>query len=98
MSPETVRTEEFRVSGESVVNRVKDLVNEGNVRRITIKSEDGRTLLEVPLNIGVAVSAAAVLLFPVWAAVAAVAVLATRLTVVVERVVDKGPDDNPPAV
>ncbi len=96
MSPDAVRTEEFRVSGESVVNKVKELVNEGNVRRITLKSEDGRTLLEIPLNIGVAVGAAAVLLFPVWAAIAAVAALATRLTVVVERV-DQGPNDNPPA-
>jgi hypothetical protein len=97
MSPETVRTEEFRVNGEAVIGRVKELVNEGNVRRIILKNEDGRTLIEIPLTMGVAVSAAAALLFPVWAAIGAIAALAARLTIVVERVEDKPPDDQPPA-
>jgi hypothetical protein len=95
MSPETVRTEEFRVNGEAVIGRVKELVNEGNVRRIILKNEDGRILIEIPLTVGVAVGAAAALLFPVWAAIGAIAALAARLTIVVERVEDQPDDDQP---
>ncbi len=78
-------TEEFRVSGESVVAKVKELINEGNVRRIILKNEEGHTLIEVPLTAGVAVGVAAAWLFPVWAAIGAVAALVAHLTIVVER-------------
>ncbi len=96
MSPDTVRTEEFRVNGESVISKVKELVSEGNVRRIILKNEEGRTLIEIPLNVGVAVGAAAVILFPVWAAIGAIAALAVRLTIVVERVEDNKPGGDQP--
>ena len=80
-------TEEFRVSGERVLAKVKELVHEGNVRRITIKNDEGRTLIEIPLTLGVI----GTVLLPVWAAIGAIAALAANLTLAVDRV-DTGPD------
>jgi hypothetical protein len=79
--PEGGHVEEFRVSGEAVLTKVKELVREGNVRRITIKNEEGRTLIEIPLTIGVI----GTVLLPVWAAIGAIAALAANLTLAVER-------------
>ncbi len=77
-------TEEFRVSGEAVVSKVKELVREGNVRRITIKNDDGKVLIEIPLTIGVI----GTVLLPVWAAIGAIAALVANLTISVEKTVD----------
>ncbi|MEJ2289740.1 MAG: DUF4342 domain-containing protein [Deinococcales bacterium] len=74
-------TEEFKVSGEAVVAKIKELVREGNVRRIIIKNEEGSTLIEIPLTIGVI----GTVLLPVWAAIGAIAALAANLTIAVER-------------
>lgn len=82
--PAGQRTEEFTISGDQVVAKVKELVREGNIRRIIIKNEDGRTILEVPLTLGVIGAA----LLPVFAAIGAAAALATRCTIVVERDTD----------
>ena len=76
--------EEFKVKGENLKERLKELIREGNVRRIILKNPKGRVLLDMPLNAGVVGLALA----PFWAAVAAVAVLATDYTVAVES--DKG--------
>lgn len=73
--------EEFTISGDEVVAKVKELVHEGNVRRLIIKSDEGHTLIEVPLTVGVIGAA----LLPVLAAIGAMAALATRCTIVVER-------------
>lgn len=73
--------EEFRLSGEDVLRKVKELVREGNIRRIIIKNEAGKTLIEIPLTIGV-VGAAFV---PVWAAIGTIAALVARCTIVVEK-------------
>ena len=81
MDSKTGRTEEFRVSGEEVLAKVKGLVHEGNVRRIAIRNEKGETVVEFPLTVGVV----GVLLLPMWAAIGAVAALLTRCTIVVER-------------
>jgi hypothetical protein len=78
---ESRRTEEFTLNGDEVVAKVKELVHQGNIRRIIIKNEDGRTMLEVPLTIGLIGAA----LLPVFAAIGAAAALATRCTIVVER-------------
>jgi hypothetical protein len=78
------RTQEFTIDGDEVVAKVKELVHEGNIRRITIKNEDGRTMLEVPLTIGLIGAA----LLPVFAAIGAAAALATRCTILVERETD----------
>lgn len=85
-------TEEFKVSGEAVVAKVKELVREGNVRRITIKNEEGRTLIEVPLTLGVI----GTVLLPVWAAIGAIAALAANLTIAVERRLDTPADPSAP--
>lgn len=74
--------EEFRIKGEDLLVKVKEIVAEGNIRRIIIKNDEGRSLLEIPLTIGVI----GAILLPVWAAIGAVAALATNLTIIVERV------------
>jgi len=76
-------TEEFRVSGERVVEKVKELIREGNVRRITLKNDEGKTLIEIPLTLGVI----GTLLLPVWAGIGAIAALVANLTIAVERTV-----------
>jgi hypothetical protein len=82
MSEEEVRTEEFRVSGDALLAQVKELVREGNIRRIVIKNEDGRTLIDIPLTAGVV----GVLVAPQLAALGAIAALVSRGTIVVEKV------------
>jgi hypothetical protein len=82
MSEEKVRIEEFELSGDEVVAKVKELVHEGNIRRITIKNEEGDTLIEIPLTLGVI----GAVLLPVWAAIGAIAALVTDCTIVVEKV------------
>ena len=72
------------IDGDEVVAKVKELIHEGNIRRITIKNEEGRTMLEAPLTIGLIGAA----LLPVFAAIGAAAALATRCTIVVERETD----------
>lgn len=81
-----VRTEEFNVTSDKVISTLKDLLKEGNIRRVILKNEEGKTLIEIPLTLGVV----GVLLLPVWAAIGAIAALAARMTIVVERV-DKVP-------
>lgn len=80
----TVEREEYRVEGHDLLGRVKQLVHEGNVRRVIIKNEEGRTLIEIPLTIGVV----GTVLAPVWAAVGALAALLANCSIVVERVAD----------
>jgi hypothetical protein len=82
MSEEQVRTEEFQVSGDALVAKIKELAHEGNIRHITIKNEDGRTLIDIPLALGVV----GTLLAPQLAAVGAIAALVTRCTIAVEKV------------
>ncbi|MEK7786085.1 MAG: DUF4342 domain-containing protein, partial [Chloroflexota bacterium] len=53
MSEQKFRTEEFTIRGDAVVAKIKELVHEGNIRRITIKDESGQTLIEIPLTLGV---------------------------------------------
>jgi hypothetical protein len=79
---ERVQTAEFRVRGEHLVGKIKEIIHEGNVRRIIIKNDEGRTLVEVPLTIGVV----GAVLAPVWAAIGALAALAADLRIVVEKV------------
>lgn len=76
------RTEEFQIDGDRLVAKLKELLHEGNIRRITIKDESGQTLIEIPLTIGVV----GALLLPVLAAVGAIAALVTKCTIVLEKV------------
>lgn len=73
--------EEHRVNGEKLLGKVRQIVHEGNVRRIIIKNEDGRTIIEVPLSVGVVGAAFA----PVWAAIGAVAALVASCSIEVHR-------------
>ena len=66
---------------DRVIERTKKLIHEGNVRRLIVKNAQGVTLIEVPLTMGVV----GAVLVPVWAAIAAIAAIATDATVVVEK-------------
>jgi hypothetical protein len=81
MTDEKTRTDEFTVSGDAVVSKIREIVEAGNVRRIAIRNEEGRTLIEIPLTIGVV----GAVLLPVWAAIGAIAALVANLRIVVER-------------
>ena len=78
---DTTSREEFKINGEQLIAKLKELIKEGNIRRIIIKDEKGVSLIEVPLTIGVV----GIVLIPVWAAIGAVAAMVTNCTVVVER-------------
>ncbi|MBP6944689.1 DUF4342 domain-containing protein [Patescibacteria group bacterium] len=73
--------ESFRVNGQQLVDKIKEIVKEGNARRILIQNEQGETILEIPLTIAVI----GTLLVPVIAAVSALAALAVNYTIVVEK-------------
>jgi hypothetical protein len=79
---DNVQTEEHKVSGEGLVAKIKELIRQGNVRRVIIKDENGRSVIEIPLTIGLV----GAVLAPVWIAVGAIAALAANYTLVVERV------------
>ncbi len=81
MSEENVRTEEFEVSGDKLITKIKELVHEGNIRRIAIKNEEGRILIDMPMTLGVV----GAILAPQLAAIGAIAALVTRCTIVVEK-------------
>jgi hypothetical protein len=78
---EKITTEELVVKGEEVVESVKKLIKEAGVRRIVIKYKDGRTILEIPLVLGLA----GIALLPVWSALALIAALVTECSILVER-------------
>lgn len=80
--------DKFRVAGDKVIATIRELIHEGNVRRVVIKNDDGRTLIEFPVTIGVA----GAVLVPVWAAVGAIAAIVTDCTIEVERT-DQDEDD-----
>lgn len=78
---EEIKTEQHKVAGDRLVERIKELVRQGNIRRVIVKNDDGKTLMEIPLTIGV-VSA---VLLPVWVALGAIAALAAQYTIEVEK-------------
>ncbi len=85
MSKDKNIVEEFKVAGEQVLSKVKELIHEGNIRRISLQNEEGRTYIDIPLTVGVAGATVGVLAAPVLAAIGAVAALVTDLKIVVER-------------
>ncbi len=78
-------TEKFTVSGSQIVEKVKQLIHEGNIRRVRLLHED-RTILEIPLSIGAPAAALGILAAPVLAAIGAFAALVTECTIEVEKV------------
>lgn len=81
MSEQKFRTQEFQVNGEMLVAKIKEILREGNIRRVIIKNEEGRVLVDIPLTLGVV----GALLAPQLAAIGAIAALVTRCTIVVEQ-------------
>ena len=77
----TITKESIKIQGEKVLNKVKELVKEGNVRKISIHEKDGRELMSFPLSLGVVGAVFA----PVLAAVGAMAALIGECTITVER-------------
>lgn len=84
MSEKTTR-EEFKVNGEELLGKVKELIRQGNIRRLIIKDKENKTLIEIPLTVGVV----GIVLAPVLAAVGAIAALVTECTILVERTEEK---------
>jgi len=82
MPEEKYSYEEFHIHGEELLARIKKLIHEGNIRRIIIKDKDGKTVMEIPMTIGVV----GILVAPQLAAIGAIAALLTEATVVVEKV------------
>ena len=76
--------EKFTVSGSQLVEKVKQLIREGNVRKVRLLHE-GRTIIEIPLSIGAPVVAAGILAAPILAALGAFAALVTECTIEVEK-------------
>jgi hypothetical protein len=77
----TKKKEEFKLSGDAIIEKIKSIVKEGNARKIIIKNENGETIAEFPLAVG----AVGALLAPILAAVGAIAGLLTKCTLVVEK-------------
>ncbi|MGD0781826.1 MAG: DUF4342 domain-containing protein [Candidatus Aminicenantales bacterium] len=75
-------SEEFKISGNEILGKIKELIHEGNIRRIILKDESGKTFLEIPLTVGLV----GVALAPILAAIGAAAALVTKMTIVVEKV------------
>lgn len=78
--------EEFRVDGETLVTKVKEIITEGNVRKITIKDKHGKDIVVFPLTFGIV----GTLIAPVLAALGAIAALIGECTISVEKEIRKG--------
>lgn len=76
------KQESFEIKGEDLLKKVKELIREGNVRRITILNKEGKEIVVIPLTVGVV----GAILVPPLAAVGAIAALVTECTIKVERV------------
>ncbi len=77
--------EEINVAGNQLLERITALVNEGNIRRLIIKDNSGRTLLEVPLTLGVVAGTSVAIFAPFLAAIGAIAALVAQIHIIVER-------------
>jgi len=82
MPEKKTHTEEFHFDGDTLVAKVKELLHEGNIRRVIIKNEEGRALIDIPLNVGIL----GTLVAPQLAALGAIAALVARGTIIVEKV------------
>ena len=78
---ENKRTEEFTVNGEDLMAKIKEIIKQGNAKKITVRDKDGNEVISFPVTVGVA----GLVLVPVFAAIGAIAALATECTIVIER-------------
>jgi hypothetical protein len=81
---EPPRSEEFQFSGDTLLAKIKDIIRAGNVRRVIIKNEEGRVLIDIPLTLGVV----GTLLAPQLAAIGAIAALVLKGSIVIEKEAD----------
>jgi hypothetical protein len=81
MSESTSRSEEFQFSGDTLLAKIKEIIREGNIRRVIIKNDEGRVLIDIPLTIGVV----GTLLAPQLAAIGAIAALVLKGSIVIEK-------------
>jgi len=77
--------EKFTVDGDKLVEKVKQLIHEGNIRRVRVIHE-GKTVLEIPLSVGAPAAAVTIMIAPVLAALGAFAALVTECTIEVEKI------------
>ena len=82
---EKVTSEEFKISGDLLVAKIKELIHQGNIRRIIIKHEEGNTLIEIPMTVGVIGGVISAAFFPVLAAIGVIGAMVEHLTIVIER-------------
>jgi Domain of unknown function (DUF4342) len=82
---EKIGVEEFTINGDALVAKIKELIHQGNIRRIILKNEEGRVLIEIPLTVGVVGGVLSAALFPVMAAVGAIGAMVAHLTIVLEK-------------
>jgi hypothetical protein len=82
MTEEKIYTEEFEVNGEELLSKIKELAHQGNIRRVIIRNEEGRNLIDVPLTFGIV----GALLVPQLAAIGAIAALLSHGSILVEKV------------
>jgi hypothetical protein len=78
-------SEELEVAGSQLVERVRELIEEGNVRRLIIRNQEGRTLIEIPLTIGAVAGGALLVFYPVLAGLVAIGGLVARVRIEVVR-------------
>jgi hypothetical protein len=90
-------TEELEVTGNQLVERIKELIQEGNIRRLILRDQEGRTLLEVPLTIGAVAGGALLVFYPLLAGLAAIGALLTKVRIEIVREVSGGDDDSKPS-
>jgi hypothetical protein len=87
-------TEQIEIAASDLVDRTKELIEEGNVRRLIIRNQDDEVLMEVPLTAGVVVGGAVTIVAPVLAALGALAALLTRVKIEVVRTKQDGTEDD----
>lgn len=85
------KSEEFQFSGDTLLAKIKELIHAGNVRRVIIRNEEGRTLVDIPLTLGVV----GTLLAPQLAAIGAIAALVLHGSIVVEKQADDASPETP---
>ncbi|MCC3531309.1 MAG: DUF4342 domain-containing protein [Microcoleus sp. PH2017_22_RUC_O_B] len=85
VTEEKVRVEEFKISADSLIGKVKELIEQGKLRRLVIKNSEGRILADIPLMAGLVGGVAGSVVFPIAAILATVGAVVAHLTVVIER-------------
>jgi hypothetical protein len=85
------RSEEFQFSGDTLLSKIKEIIRAGNVRRVIIKNEEGRALVDIPLTVGVV----GTLIAPQLAAIGAIAALVLKGSIVIEKENEAPPTATP---